>query len=82
MAEKNTGNAPDATKPGVVQRIVAVLLVAPVALCAITVLQWNKDQEFLGVQGGIVGSIVVGAIGFGLLALANYLWTGKTRDER
>ncbi len=71
-----------ATKPSTIMRVIAVLLVAPVAVCAIAVLQWSKGNEFLGVLGGIVPSIIVGAVGFGLLGLANYLWTGKTRDER
>lgn len=68
-----------ATKPSVAMRVIAVSLVVPIALCAVTVTQWIKGQEFLGLPpGGIVLEIVVGAVGFGLLGLANYLWTGTS----
>jgi hypothetical protein len=61
---------------------VGVLLVAPIAVCAVAVLQWSKSELFMGLVGGIIPSLLVGAAGFGLLGLANYLWTSKTRDER
>ena len=40
------------------------------------------DAVFGGFLPGFVGQVTVGAVGFGLLALPNYLWTGKTADER
>ena len=72
-----------AAKPGAVMRVIAVLLVVPIALCAVTVTQWIKGEAFLGVPpGGFVLEVAVGAVGLSLLGFANYLWTGKKRDER
>jgi hypothetical protein len=64
-----------AGKPNLVKRVVAVLLVVPIALCLAAVV---KSQDF-GI--GVLPSILIGAVGFGLLGLANYLWTGKPSDE-
>ena len=82
MAEKSTGGEPDSPKPGFAQRIVAVVLVAPIAFCIYAYQKWNMGQEFLGVQGGIVPLIVVATVGFSLLATAKGLWTGTPRDKR
>src|SRR5207249_4430911 len=75
--DATTAVAPGATaKPRLVKRVIAVLLVIPIAVCTVVVI---KSQDF-GI--GLVPAILVGAVGFGLLGLANYLWTGKTADER
>jgi hypothetical protein len=66
------------------KKVVAVLLVIPVAGLIAAVVKWDDlglDKQ-ITVVSPFVGQVIAGFIGFGLLGLANYLWTGKTADER
>jgi hypothetical protein len=79
VAEHSRNGTRDVSKSGVALRVAHVLLVAPIPLCAVTVIQWTRGQEFLGVRGDIGWSIIVAAIGLGLLGLAGYI---SPRDQR
>jgi hypothetical protein len=66
---------PSASKPSLAKRVVAVLLVVPIALCFVTVVK----SQYFGL--GWASSILIGSVGFGLLGLANHLWAGNTNDD-
>ncbi len=58
------------------RKIVALLLVAPVAVLGVAVLKYDQLglNKYLGFAPDLVVQIILGAVGFSLLALANYLW--------
>ncbi len=75
---------PPTAKPGLLRRVLAVLLVVPIAGCLVLATKWQDlglGRPF-EVLPELVGQILVAMVGFALLGLANYLWTGKTREER
>jgi hypothetical protein len=59
-----------------VKKIVALLLVAPVALLGVAVIKYDQLglNKYLGFAPDLVVQIILGTVGFALLGLANFLW--------
>ena len=55
-------------KPGILRRIFTVLLVPPIAVCAVVALK----------AGNFWLCVAAAAVAFGLLDVAKWLWTGKS----
>jgi hypothetical protein len=73
----------EAPRPSRLRKAVAVALVLPVAALAVVAIRWDSLGlgEYVDFLPGLVAQIIVGALGFALLALANFLWLGGRKAE-